>query len=78
MEKFDIVLYTDKEIVLANISQVDKLYRDLHNEDAIQLCWTKDGKKQSQVIITATIVGKVKNNEMIIRSEEIISETRSI
>lgn len=80
MEKFDIVSYTDKEIVLSNSSQVDKFYRDIHQEDAVQLCWNKDGKRESRVIITTTIVGKVKNNEMIIRSEEkvITTEMRQI
>jgi phosphoribosyl-dephospho-CoA transferase len=78
MEKFEIVSYTDKEIVLSNATQVDKMYRDLHNEEAIQLCWIKDNKKQSVVVITATIAGKVKNNEMIIRSEEVITEMRTV
>ena len=71
MEKFEIISYTDKEIVLTNAEQADKLYRDLHNEDAVQLCWTKDGKKQSIVIITTMIVGKVKSNEVTIRSVEV-------
>lgn len=73
MEKFNIVSYTDKEIVLDSFTQVDKLYRDLHQEDAVQLCWTENNKKQSVVIITTTIIGKIKNNEMVIRSEERIN-----
>lgn len=78
MEKFEVISFTDKEIVLTNDAQVDKLYRALHNEDAVQLCWTKDGKKESVVIITTTVVGRVKNNETTIRSEEKLTETRTI
>lgn len=73
MEKFEIVSYTEKEIVLSSSTQIDKLYRDLHQEEAIQLCWLENNKRQSVVIITATIVGKVKNNELKIRSEEILT-----
>ena len=70
MEKFDIVSFTEKEIVLTSFEDVDKFYNDLRNDDAVQLCWVKDGKKQSVVIMTTVIAGKIKNNEMVIKSEE--------
>lgn len=72
MEKFDIVSYSDREVVLANSDQIDKFYTAIHNEDAVQLNWKKDGKKYSKVIITTQITGRVKNGETIITAEEVI------
>jgi hypothetical protein len=70
MERFDIVSYTEKEVVLAGSEQIDKFYTSIHNEDAILLTWNEAGKKYSIVVITTTIVGKVKNGETIIKAIE--------
>ncbi len=72
MEKFNIVSYTKEEVVLASAEQIDKFYTSIHNDDAVQLTWTKNGKKYSLVIITSQITGRVKNGETTIRAEEVI------
>jgi len=72
MERFDIISYTKEEVVLSNAEQIDKFYTSIHNDEAVQLAWTKNGKKYSQVIITSQITGRVKNGETVIRAEEVV------
>jgi hypothetical protein len=69
MDKYEVLTFDDKEIVLRNSGELESLYNNLENAENFILTWEEDKKTHSEVIIASNFSIKVKNGELKLRSE---------
>jgi hypothetical protein len=72
MEKFEAKIFRPELIVLANSSELTKLYGLIEKDENFIISWTDEKlrEKHSEVIVATHIIGKVKNGEMKLHSIE--------
>jgi len=71
MEKFEAKIYKPERILLANSNELAKLYGLIEKEENFIVQWTLDGIKKAEIVVSTHIIGKVKNGEMKLESEEV-------
>lgn len=72
METFDVASISDKEIVLNNAKDLERVYALIQSGDdnfIIRITTAKEIK--SQVIISSTLSAKLKTGELLLTSKEV-------
>jgi len=73
METFNAIVVEEEEIVLSNSEDLAKVYKLLDDDENFILSWDDNGKNVAQVIVATNLSARVKNNETLLKAEEIRS-----
>lgn len=76
MKRFNVILFTDNELVMSNVNEIDDVINLCERGDNFIICWQETNKSRyynkSKVVLGSDLLPKIKNGDIILSSNEVI------